>query len=169
MGYQAAKSCLCLNLHLPWTPVHCPKEMYVWNSTSYRLPYTVQKVLYNESTPPMPPKDFTHCWLLINHSSYLFSLHFQWTSKSLYITLYVMISTSHGLPHRRSWLYLNPHLPWTPVHSAEVKKCLICTSYGLHPFLIIATSFIITSFNLHLPWTSTISPFNSVCYNLHLS
>ena len=43
------------------------------------------------------------------------------------------------------------------------------TSYGLHPLLITATSFIITSFNLHLQWTSTISPHNSVCYNLHLS
>ena len=43
------------------------------------------------------------------------------------------------------------------------------TSYGLHPLLIIAISFILASFNLHLPWTSTISPHNSVCYNLHLS
>ena len=43
------------------------------------------------------------------------------------------------------------------------------TSYGLQPLLIIVTSFIITSFNLHLLWTSTISPHKSVCYNLHLS
>ena len=82
-----------------------------------------------------------------------------------------MISTSHGLPHRRSWLCLNLHLPWTPIRSAVVikQKYFIYTSYGLHPLLIIAPSFIIISFNLHLPWTSTISPYNSVCYNLHLS
>ena len=43
------------------------------------------------------------------------------------------------------------------------------TSYGLQPLLIIVTSFIITSFNLHLLWTSTISLHNSVYYNLHLS
>ena len=71
-----------------------------------------------------------------------------------------------------SYVYLNLHLLWTPIHCQEVlstESSPPMTSYGLHPLLIIAISFILASFNLHLPWTSTISPHNSVCYNLHLS
>ena len=149
MDYHTAESWFCLNLHLPWTPVHSAGGIEYLIYTSYGL----------------------HPLLIIATSFIItsFNLHLPWTSKSLHITLCVMISTSHGLPHHRSWLCLNLYLPWTPVHSAEAIKCFIYTSYGLHPFLIIATSFIITSFNLHLPWTTTISPYNSVCYDLHLS
>ena len=115
---------------------------------------------------------YTHYWSFLHHSSFPLSIS---TSNGLQhfllITLYFIIFTSHGLTDCRSWLCFYLHLQWTPLHSAEVIKYLIYTSYELHQLLIIATLFIITSFNLHLhlPWTSTISPYNSVCNNLHLS
>ena len=78
-----------------------------------------------------PPMDFTHCWSLLHHSSLSLSISASHgLLQSLHITLYVMISTSHGLPHFRSWLCLNLHLPWTPVHSTELifNLHLLCTS-----------------------------------------
>ena len=139
MDYHTAESWFCLNLHLPWTPVQFVGDIKHLIYTSYGL----------------------HPLLIISTSFIItsFNLHLPWTSKSLDITLYVMISTSHGLPHRRSCLCLNLRLPWTPICSAVVIKWkyFIYTSYWLHPLLIIAPSFIIISFNIHLPWTSTIS------------
>ena len=91
--------------------------------------------------------------------------------QSLHITLYVIISTSHGLPGCRKLIMFESTPP--------------TTSYGLLTLLIIITSSINISWNLRLPGTSTVFPHNPLflwypppmdyhtaeswlCLNLHL-
>ena len=130
--------------------------------------------------------DFTHCWSLLHHSSLSLSIS---TShgllQSLHITLYVTISTSHEIPDSRkltmfesspprdfctvfrSYKCLNIHHLQTPV------KCPEGFIYWIYTWNDVIWTIFYLHFSwttiLHLPWTSTISPFNSVCYNLRLS
>ena len=89
------------------------------------------------------------------HNSVCYNLHLSWTTR-LQKTAYVLISISHGL------LY-------TVQNELYNKSSPLMTSYRLRPLLIITTSSTTISLNLHLPWTSTITAHNSVCYNLCLS
>ena len=89
------------------------------------------------------------------HNSVCYNLRFSWTI-TYQKAMSSWISTSYSLPH-------------TVQKVPSTKSTPPMTSYGLHPSFIIAKSLIITSFKLHLPWTSKISPQNSVCKNLHLS
>ena len=85
-----------------------------------------------------------------------FNLHLSWTVQP-WENVDVWFSTSHGPPYYGQKVRYVESTPPT-------------TSYGLLTLLIIVTSSINISWNLHLPWTSTVSRHNSVFFDdLHLS
>ena len=130
--------------------------------------------------------DFTHCWSLLHHSSSPHSISTSYgLPQSLHITL--IISTSHGLPGCRKLTMFEspPPMDLRIMGTRYIEPTPPKTSYGLLILLIIHTSSINISWNLRLPWTSTVSPHNLVilwspplmdyhtaeswlCLNLHL-
>ena len=105
------------------------------------------------------------------HNSVCYNLHLSWTTR-LQKADYVWISTSHGPPYYGHKVICIESTPPT-------------TSYGLLTLLIIVISSINISWNLRLPWTSTVFPHNPLflwspppmdyhtveswlCLNLHL-